>query len=320
VLAVAVLVASPFAGFSQKAAESGAEARKQAYALGFGDQLTIRAANAPDINEKATRIDPDGNINIPMIGRIHAAGMTVTQLETELSDRLKVYLNDPQVSVDIAEYRSQPVSVFGEVGSPGVQQLAGRKSLIEVLALAGGVRPDAGPKLRITRKIEFGRIPLPGAADDPSGQFNIAEVTLRPLIDAQTPEKDIEIQPYDVISVPRVELVYIGGDVTRAGPVELREANTISIMEALSSTGGVAKTAAPQKARILRMVAGSATRDQIPVDVAKIMSGLEPDTQLKPGDILFIPSASGARSKAATKAIDTVIQLGTTALTYSIIH
>jgi polysaccharide export outer membrane protein len=321
VIRAAILTALPFLSLAQEPAphsEPGALPLKPVYTLGAGDQITVRAVNAAEISDKASRIDPDGNINIPTLGRIHAAGMTVIQLEAELSSRMKVFLNDPQVSVDIAEYRSQPVSIFGEVATPGVHQLQGQKSLIEILALAGGIKAEAGPRIRIARRIEFGRIPLPGAADDPSGLFSIAEVDVRPLINAQTPEKDIQIQPYDVISVPRAQLVYIGGEVAKAGPITLTEASSISIMEALSSSGGVMKTSAPQKARILRPVPDGSRRDQIPVDVAKIMKGLADDEQLKPGDILFIPSSSS--SKVTARALEAVIQAGTVILTYGVVH
>ncbi len=318
--AAAVLAAGQLAGLAQTTAArpGGNAAGRSSYVLGSGDLLTVRALNVPEITDKPIRIDPDGNINFPMVGRIHAAGMTAEQLEAEIFNRLKVYLNDPQVSVDVTEHKSQPVSVFGEVSSPGVHQLDGRKTLIEILAMVGGVRPSAGPTIRITRRLEYGRIPLAGAADDSSAQFSVAEVEIRPLIDAKSPDKDIEIQPYDVISVPKAEMIYVGGDVAKVGSVNLTEARSISIMEALSSSGGVLKTSAPQKSRILRSVAGSAKRDQIPVDISKILNGQSEDVQLQAGDILFIPSS--IKSKATSRALEAVIQTAMVALTYGIVR
>ena len=102
-------------------------ARARQLLLGPGDQIVIRAANMPDVSEKPIRIDLNGNINMPMIGRIQAGGMTVGQLEEEIARRLKVYLEEPDVAVSITEYQSQPVSVFGEVANPGVHQLQGGK-------------------------------------------------------------------------------------------------------------------------------------------------------------------------------------------------
>jgi polysaccharide export outer membrane protein len=291
---------------------------RNSYRLGSGDQILIRAANVPDISEKPIRVDLNGNINMPMIGRIQAGGLTVDQLESEITTRLKVYLEQPDVAVSVAEYQSQPVSVFGEVVSPGVHQLQGRKSLVEILAMTGGVKADAGPSIRITRQLAYGRIPLPGAKDDLTGKFSIAELQLKPLIQAKTPENDIDIEPYDIISVPKAELVYIGGDVSKASVLPLNDSATISIMEALASIGGVTKTADTKKARIMRNVAGTSKRSEVPVDISRIMSGKAEDVQLVAGDILFIPSS--ASKKATLRALEAAIQLGTVILSSGVVN
>ena len=120
------------------------------YRLGIGDQILIRVSNDPDLNEKQFRIDPTGIVVGPVIGRIHAAGMTPAELEKEINTRLGVYLQEPDAAVSVMEFQSQPVSIFGEVMTPGVHQLQGRKTLVEMLAVAGGARADAGPTVRIT--------------------------------------------------------------------------------------------------------------------------------------------------------------------------
>lgn len=288
------------------------------YVLGPGDQVIIRAPNAPDISEKPIRLDQNGVINMPMIGHLHAGGLTIDQLEAELVKRLSVTLVSPAVAVSVTEYKSQPISVFGEVVTPGVHQLEDGQRLVDILAMVGGVKPEAGPFVRITRRIEYGHIPLPGAADDPTGQYSVAEVQLRPLVDAKTPEKDILIKPYDIISVPKAEFVFIAGDVTKAGGIPLTEGRTISITEALSIAGGPLKTAAPNKSQILRAVEGTPKHTEIPVDVKKIMSGKAEDMQLQAGDVLLIP---GSAAKAAgTRAIEAAFAAGTMILTYGVIH
>jgi polysaccharide export outer membrane protein len=152
------------------------------YVLGPADQIMIHALDIPDISGKTQRLDLNGDLKLPMIGRVHAAGMTLDQLERELTERLKVYLEEPDVAVTVTEFHSQPVSVIGAVGTSGVHQLEGRKTIIEVLSMAGGVGGDAGPSLRITRRLEWGRIHLPGAREDATGGFSIAEVDLRSLL------------------------------------------------------------------------------------------------------------------------------------------
>src|SRR5258708_4642139 len=105
---------------------SATAARKDvpvSYALGPGDQLVIRAIDVEEIDNKPFRIDIRGNINLPMAGRIRAAGLTTDDLEAEITKRLRKFINDPEVSVAVIDMRSMPVSVLGSVQTPGVHQL-----------------------------------------------------------------------------------------------------------------------------------------------------------------------------------------------------
>src|SRR5258708_33308992 len=113
-----------------------------------------------------------------MMGSVKAGGPRGRVRESDLVYRLKVYLENPDVVVAVTEFHSQPVSIVGEVATPGVHQIQGSKTLIEILALAGGLHPEAGPMVRITRHLEYGRIPLPEATDDPTGKFSQAEVNV----------------------------------------------------------------------------------------------------------------------------------------------
>src|SRR3989442_8845489 len=117
------------------------------YILGPGDQITVRVTNLEEINDKPFLIDTSGYVRIPMAGRIKVAGMTVAQVETEVTSRLKQYVKRPDVAVSVAEFHSQPVSVIGSVRTPGVQQVQGGKTLVEMLSLAGGLDPNAGATL-----------------------------------------------------------------------------------------------------------------------------------------------------------------------------
>ena len=291
---------------------------RSTYVLGAEDQIVIHVLDVPDISEKPQRLDPNGDIRLPMVGRVHAAGMTLEALEGELTKRLKVYLEEPDVSVAVTEFHSQPVSIIGAVGSSGVQQLGGGKTLIEVLSMAGGLSSDAGPALRITRRLEWGRIPLPDATEDVAGGFSTAEIDLKSLLEARNPEKNIVIRSNDVISVPRAELVYVVGEVAKPGPLALSGGHSISVMEALSSSGGVLRTAAPAHARILRRLAGEQKRAELNIDLKKIMQGKANDLPLSAGDILVVPDGTGKR--VTTRAIEALIQAGTIVGTYGVVR
>ena len=117
-----------------------ASTNSTSYILGPEDQITVRVFTADDIPDKPTQIDNDGTVTLPMIGQVHAAGLTVEQFQANLVTAYKKYFKDPQVSVQVNDFRSQPVSVAGNVNTPGVVQLKGNRNLMEVIGQAGGLR------------------------------------------------------------------------------------------------------------------------------------------------------------------------------------
>lgn len=301
-----------------QAAPAADEPTRIANVIGPDDQIVIRVAENPDLSDKPQRVDPNGEIRLPMIGRVQAAGLTPQQLEAELTARYKVFIVEPDITVVVAESRSQPVSIVGSVAQPGVRQLDGRKSLVEMLLIAGGATADAGPTVTVSRRIERGRIPLPDAKDDPTGQFSMVDIELRPLLEGRAPASDIQLQPNDVITVSKAEMVFVIGEVGRAGPLPLVRGNSITVLEAISSVGGVLRTAKAGDSRILRAVADSDARTEVKIDIRKILAGKEKDVALLPGDILVVPDSTGKR--AATRALEAAIQAGITIGTYGLIR
>lgn len=279
------------------------------YVLGPDDQVTISALHVAEITDKPFRIDMAGNIRVPLVGQVRAAGLTVEQLENELTARLGTIVQEPEVTVGIAEFKSQPVTVMGAVKTPGVYQVQGRKTLIELLSLSGGLEQDAGDRVRITRRAEFGPLPVAGTHPDPSGKFTVAEVNLKQLMEAKNPMDNFDVRPNDVITVPRANLVYVMGEVHKPGGFTLRDSETVSILEALSMSEGLTRTAGTKKARILRVQPGQVKRAEIPVDLRPILEGKGEDIQLKPDDILFIPNS--ASKSAAIRALQAAVEMGT---------
>jgi polysaccharide biosynthesis/export protein len=280
-----------------------------AYVLGPQDQISIQALDIEELGGKTYRIDVDGFIRLPLVGRFKATGLTVPELEAEISQRLGQFVLKPDVSVSIVEFRSQPVSVIGSVKNPGVYQLQGSKTLVEILSLAGGLANDAGYTVKITRRLDRGKIPIANAVLDPSGAFYVAEVALPQIMGATRPAENIVICADDVVSIPRAEMVYVVGQVTRAGGFVLQERETLSALKALSLAGGLGPSAAPQNARILRPAPAGGNRGEIAVDLKKILAGQTSDVPLQPEDILFVPT-SGPK-KAMARAVEAAIQITT---------
>jgi polysaccharide export outer membrane protein len=286
---------------------------RSTYLVGPNDQLTVHITEMED-SERVVRITPEGYINLPMIGRVRAAGLTVAELESDLTKKMGAFVRRPQVSVDIKEFRSQNVSIIGAVNKPGVHQLEGQKTLIEMLSSAEGLRPDAGYSVRITRELKYGRIPLPNAKDDEGKLFSVAELSLKNIMESKNPADNIIVQPNDVISVPRAEMVYVIGEVKKSGGFVLTERKSISVLQALSLAEGVLPTGSPQNAKILRAAADGASRGETTINVKKLLAGKSVDVGLNADDILFIPT--NAVKRAGIRALEAAIQTGTGLLIY----
>jgi polysaccharide export outer membrane protein len=310
----AILIESPSAQTTAASASGENKANcdnqiRSTYLLGPDDQLEISGQELTDLSNRPVRVDGEGDIQMPLAGSVHVAGLTVQQTEKELDKVLSKYIKNPQVVVNVVEVRSQPVSVLGAVNSPGVHQVQGHKTVLEMLASAGGIRPDAGYSIRITRQVEWGCIPLPGAQLDASGKYSVAEVNLRKIMDAKTPEENIQIFPHDVISVPKAEMVYVIGEVHRSGGFVLGEHQSISVLQALSLAEGLNTGADPRHAKILRLKPEADQREELKVDVKEALNGKKPDFPLQGEDILFIPGSTG--KKAALRGLEAAIQTGT---------
>jgi polysaccharide export outer membrane protein len=282
------------------------------YTLGPGDEITVNALELEEFKEGASRVDMEGNLRLPLIGKIRAAGLTPAELEAVIKRDLKVFVKDPDVIVTLLNFRSQPVMVLGAVDQPGTHQLEGRKTLFEVISSVGGIRVDAGPTILITREKEWGRIPLPGCTEDATGQFYVAEVSIKSVMEAKNPIENVLVKPRDVITVPKGQVIYVVGAVKKSGGYSLGEARSMTVLQALAMADGLDRLAAPRNARIMRVSPGGNARTEIPVDVKKIFDGKGNDVALGAEDILFIPN-SGAKA-AALRGAETVLGLSSTVL------
>ena len=279
------------------------------YMLGSDDLLEISGPEITEFPVKPLRIDSDGNVQVPLVGRIHVAGLTVQQAELFLDKALSGYLRDPKIVLNVFEIHSQPVSVLGAVNNPGVHQVQGAKTLLEMLSMAGGIRQDAGYSVHITREVLWGCVPLAGAEIDSSGQFIVADLDLKKILEAKDPALNIQVFPHDVITVPKAEMVYVIGEVRRAGGFLLGERRFMPVLQALALAEGLAPTADAKHAKILRFKSSADQRDELPVDVKALLKAKTSDMQMEAGDILYIPGSAG--QKAARRALEAAIQAGT---------
>ncbi len=289
ILAGLVLLCSAAALPAQLALQRRVVPSVPAYVLGPGDQINLHVTDMEDLPDRPIRIDPSGYVDLPLAGRIEAAGLTLEQFKSELSSKLSKYITSPEIAVNLADSGSQPVSVIGEVTLPGVQQLTGSRRLLEVISLSGGLKPDAGPSVLVTRDPRWGKIDAPGTVTQADG-YSTVTLSLDDLMTAKNPDNNLTLRPNDVVSIPRAELIYVLGDVHKAGGFPLSTHANMSLLHVLSLAEGLGPDNSAKHARILRQApGGDGTPREIPVDIDKIVAGQAPDVELTANDVLFVP-------------------------------
>jgi len=277
------------------------------YVLGAEDQVSLWTPEAEELNGKALRVEGNGSLTLPLVGTVKAAGLTASGLAAEISKKLEKYYLKPQVVVSVSEYRSQPVSVIGAVNTPGVHQVQVRKTLVEMVSLAGGPRQDAGSKVMVTRRAEWGLIPIEGAVMDPSGEFSTAEIDLRAVTTAGRPQDNIAIKPNDIIALSKARLIYVVGEVNHPAGFVL-ERDGLSVAQALAMAGGMKLTAAGKDAAIIHKDEAG-PKERTTVNLGDVLAGKAPDPEMDPDDILYVPDSKPKR--AAYRAIEAAVQLAT---------
>jgi polysaccharide export outer membrane protein len=278
------------------------------YLLGPDDQVILQGPEMDEVVNRPYRVDPDGYVSLPMIGRIKAGGMTIGDFETELNKAASKYVRDPQLVASVAEFHSQPISVVGAVNQPGAQQLQGKKTLMQVISMVGGFRTDAGNTLSVTRELQWGALPLPNAKIDPSGKYSVAEISIPELLQEKTPQLNISIMPNDVITVPVSETVYVVGDVHKPGGFLLGEHKDMTVLQAVAMAEGISGTSDAKHSRIIHHSADNSVLGETPVNVKEIIAGKAADVPLGGGDILFVPGSMTKKAGARTaEAIVTTV-------------
>ena len=251
------------------------------YRVGPEDQLKIEFFGVPELSREY-RVDGRGHIMMPLVGQVAVAGLTLDEIEQTVAAKYaESYLRSPQVSVRVTEYRSQQFTVVGAVANPRVYSVSRQTTLIEALALAGGVTQDAGGMAYLTDRIH----------NPENGQLQTRTllVSLDDLM-RDAAENNVVLGENALINVPRSGFVFVEGAVNRPGGVTLR--GDITVLKAIAEAGGLKFEADQSSVRVLRRHRATGEWSHLEINYRQIRDDPARDIRLRDGDVVMIDSSA----------------------------
>jgi polysaccharide export outer membrane protein len=244
------------------------------YVIGPSDVLAVTVFNQAQLSGKFS-VEADGTVAFPLVGRVRVGGLTIRGAESEITKRLAAgYLNDPRVSVNVEQYRSQQVFVMGEVHQPGSVQFSGSLTLIEALARVGSTTERAGTEIVIVRALPGTTPAAPAPAPSANSQSETVKVDLEKLQQGAL-SQNVSLKAGDTVFVPRATSVFVSGQVKSAGEFVFRTGMTVR--QAIALAGGVTERGSTSRVQIVRQVNGKDTTLNV-----------NPETQVQAGDTIVV--------------------------------
>jgi polysaccharide export outer membrane protein len=258
---------------SDAALPSGPLQNVEPLIIAGGDLLEVQVFATPELSGRV-RVDQFGNLKLPLGGNVPVAGLTAAQAGVAIEDRLRSnrIMRDPHVSVSVAEYTSQMVTVLGEVKKAGPVPLYGSQTLYDVLAAAGGPTATAGGSITISHR---GDASPPLVVRIHSPNYSAIEHTTH-------------ISPGDTVVVSQADLVYVLGAVNRQGSVPMPNGVPLSVLNVLALSSGMTQIAAASKAAIIRQGPNGVVMT-INVDLRRVTLRQDADVIMEASDILVVP-------------------------------
>jgi polysaccharide biosynthesis/export protein len=306
---------SGFAAVQPKSMRTGSEAHELRYSIAPDDMLDIHVVDVHEISGEY-RVGPDGTVTLPLLAKpIVAEGLAPRELSAAIADRLRGagLVTHPNVVVTVKSSRMHSVSIVGAVNKPQIYPLFGSTTVLDVLSQAEGLSKDAGNTLIITRGTVATEAPGQRGAiggKDPPAPATL-KVNLKRLLETGDPSLNLAVYPGDRVTVERAGIVYVVGAVNRPGgfAMETNRAE-MTVLQALALGEGLKSTALGKKAMIIRRGPQfPMRREEIAVNLKRILAGHEADPGLKPDDILFVPE-SGSKI-ALQRGAEAAIQVAT---------
>jgi polysaccharide export outer membrane protein len=260
------------------------------YQIGPEDLIEISVFEEEKLN-KTVRVSSQGNISLPLLGILNVKGLTANELEKEMRDLLgEKYLQDPHVSVFIKEYRNQRVSVIGSVEKPGVFEVTSQKTLLDMLAMAGGLKEDAGELLFLIRVPQLEEEAGKRNKDLDEQNPKTFVIDLEELLVKGDMSLNLPLIHGDVINIPVSGKIFVGGEVKSPGGFLLK-GKKMSVSQAIAMAGGLLPEANGAETKIFRYSGTGKEKEILFANVYAIQKGQEKDLDLKENDIVIVPKS-----------------------------
>jgi polysaccharide export outer membrane protein len=242
--------------------------------IGPGDLIDISVFDVPELILK-TRVDSNGMVSLPLIGDMKFEGMTVSEAQKAITNELvrQELVLQPAVSVFIEEYATKGITVYGEVGTPGIYQLFGPHRLYDAISAAGGLTAKSGQMVTILR-------------DGQKDREQVIDLSSDVALD----QKNVPVFPGDTVVVSKAGVVYVLGEVNKPGAFMLENNTSISLMKAIALAGSTTKTSSWKHVVIVRKSTEGTVQMEVSLD--KIYHAKAGDIPLKPEDVIFVPSSN----------------------------
>jgi polysaccharide biosynthesis/export protein len=261
-----------------------------AESLGNDDSLEITVPYCPELTGKF-RVGSDGKLALPLLPYpIQAASLTPAQVAARIKEALirEQIMADPSVNIVVLEYRSRPVIVLGAVLHPLTFQATGENTLLDAIAMAGGLSPSVGTDIVVVS---------PHTTPQGKKEKTVQRVPVNELVMKANPLYNFPLHGGEEIRVSETGKVFVTGNVVHPGMYAMQGDGDTTVLKALALSQGV-QSYSTKTAYIYRRADSGGDRQEIQVPLSRIMARKERDISLVSDDILYVPEAKGKRLTA----------------------
>jgi polysaccharide export outer membrane protein len=274
----------------------------QDYRIGPRDVIEVRIEDATELSN-TYQVNADGTFLMPYLKRVKAQDKTPEELAKFIADSLRVrYLKDPQVLVVVKQYYSHTFFIQGSVRKPGVYQMEGHPSLLNLVTVAGGLAENHGSTAFIIHQVKnkkgdsavTGTSPVGAKSDQAAAsseeepELILRTVNISGLLKGRF-EQNTNVEPGDIVNIPQADVFFVAGEVNAPGSFPLSDGTTLR--QAIALSQGTTFNASVGNGVIFRQDVATGKRLEIPVDVGAVMKGRKEDVIILANDVVIVPNS-----------------------------